>query len=173
MDQSKTTRIWSPHVHEDRPITDQVWGLCPYKPAPLCLLREHLPFPPKAASPWLSWNMEDVLLEQSRLAQNSTGQSKLEQISAKQSVPLRSRAEQSCLAGEEPGPRAASQPHSFHSLAVFYWMKFPSSLDHKLGIPVGTELAPMTMGWHIKHYVVLGVQHSDSVFVYIGNWSAW
>lgn len=62
------------------------------------------------------------------------------------------RTEQSCPVGEGPGPRAALQlccfpSHTVSQFSCFALNKVSLSPHPKLGIPVGTELAPMTTNW--------------------------
>lgn len=41
---NRTTRTWSSHWHEDRPIRDWGGDSCPYKPAPFWLWKPTFPF---------------------------------------------------------------------------------------------------------------------------------
>ena len=131
-----------------------------YKPASLAQ-RVHFSFPPKTdycvslpkqkMSHWSSPMCARA--DCHRTEQNGPMQQKADLSRADQW-----RAEQSCLAGEGPGP---IPPHScaiftavlHRNLAVFHWILF-SSPHPKLGISVGVEMLQMTIGFTISKVLI-------------------
>ena len=104
--------------------------------------RALFPFPPKTAFCWLKRKHQRCLMG-------------AEWRWAAQARADQQGAEQNCLAGEGPGP---GSPHSCaiitavlnHNGAIWHWIKFPSLPHPKVGIPVGLEMVPTTVGWQYE-----------------------
>lgn len=133
----------------------------------------YFPFPPKieASVSLAELNTEDVSWEQSGTDQHKPGQTATKRSRPEQCEAHQQGAEHSCPRGDDPGPPRL--PHSravftavlYHYWAVLHRIQFPFSLQHKLGISVGTELVPVTISWHCQPLVHTALTPTTNAFL--------